>query len=135
MTAESDIVQVVAGVIRASDGGPILITRRPEGVHVGGLWEFPGGKVEPGEAPREALVREIREEVGIAVDVRGLVAEEVHAYSDRTVRLSLYECRLITPGNAPGISEVRVWCRLEDLDRYPMPEANTALVNALRSSI
>ena len=82
-------IHVVAGVVRSEDGR-VLIARRPPGSHMAGGWEFPGGKVAPGETPRDALGRELREEIGIEVlEAEPLVACR-HAYPDRTVFLDVW---------------------------------------------
>ena len=108
------MVTVAAALIR--DGSRFLIGRRPAGKARGGLWEFVGGKVEPGETPAEALVRECREELGAAVTMGREYGEWIHAYPDLTVRLILFEAELhgepkplehealrwITPAEIPG---------------------------------
>lgn len=86
------MTEVVAALIR--DGGGILICQRPEHKARGLLWEFPGGKVEPGESPREALVRECMEELNIRLTVGELFARVTHQYPELLVRLSLYEARI-----------------------------------------
>lgn len=81
-------VLVVAGLLRNSSGR-ILLSRRPAGKARAGLWEFPGGKVRPGESPQEALRRELREELGIEVEVQEELGRVVHAYPEITVELVL----------------------------------------------
>jgi 8-oxo-dGTP diphosphatase len=77
-------VIVVAAIIE--DEGAFLVTRRQKGVHLAGLWEFPGGKIDEGETQHAALAREIREELDAEIDVGDLVFHVTHAYDDRTVR-------------------------------------------------
>jgi 8-oxo-dGTP diphosphatase len=91
-------VRVVAAVLRRD--GRILVTRRHGHAERGGQWEFPGGKVEPGEAEGEALVREIREELGCAVAVETLLARTTHRYPDLEVELAFFACTL-EPGGVP----------------------------------
>src|SRR5512142_2608430 len=82
-------VIVAAGV--GIEGGRVLLSRRKRGTHLEGLWEFPGGKVEPGEDPRDALVRELREELGIEATVGDVVEVTFHRYAEKSVLLLFYE--------------------------------------------
>lgn len=84
---------MVAALIRR--GGTVLVQQRPPGASRGLLWEFPGGKVEPGESDAQALARECREELGVEVEVGAIAAQNLHAYADLEVELALYECRLL----------------------------------------
>ncbi len=86
------MIVVVAAVIE--ENGTFLVTRRQKGVHLAGLWEFPGGKIDQGETHAAALAREIREELDTDVDVGDLVFDVTHAYDDRTVALYFYRCTL-----------------------------------------
>ena len=102
--------------------GMIFIQQRPEAGHLGGLWEFPGGKCRPGEKPEGAVVRECREELGARVEILARLAEVRHAYSHFKVRLHVFICR-------PGKGRLRTgqphaWVKVSDLDRYPFPAAN-----------
>ncbi|MDA1000001.1 MAG: squalene synthase HpnC [bacterium] len=90
----SSPVDVVAGIVERE--GKYLVCRRPAGGHMAGFWEFPGGKIERGESPEEALVREIREELGIEVIVASKFWETRHAYDERTVHLQFFSCRLLS---------------------------------------
>jgi 8-oxo-dGTP diphosphatase len=121
---------VVAAVIRR--GGEILISRRHHGAERGGQWEFPGGKVEPGEAEPEALRREIAEELGCEVEVGGLVARHAHRYPDLEVELAFYRCRL-PPGAEPrpiGVASLE-WARAGTLARYDFCEADRPVLPVL----
>src|SRR5215831_2186212 len=84
-------IEVSAGLVFRD--GKLLITRRHVDTHLGGLWEFPGGKREPNESYEQCLVRELREELGIEVVVGGLVESLTHAYPEKTVVLNFYRCR------------------------------------------
>lgn len=111
--------------------GRLLITRRRAGSHLGGLWEFPGGKREPGETFEECLVREIREELGLEIAVGALFSEIIHAYQEKTVHLKFFACRRITgEPQAIGCAEF-AWVRKDDLAGYKFPEADAQLLDKL----
>jgi mutator protein MutT len=122
-------VDVVAGIL--VEDGRVLVARRLDGAHLGGLWEFPGGKVEPGETPEDGLVRELDEELGIRVhagDAWGIVS---HDYPERTVRLRfLFAERVAGEPRAVGCAEVR-WVVPDDLLALPFPPADRPLVDDL----
>ena len=127
----SDPVVVVAAIIR--DGNRVLLTRRRQDAHLGGLWEFPGGKVEEGESLEEALVREIFEELGMTIRPGKLYFEKEHVYPDRTVHLHFFECRIVEGApQARDVADFR-WTPPEDLDRFEFPDANRPLIRKLRS--
>lgn len=117
-----------------NDQGQVLIDRRkPEGL-LGGLWEFPGGKIEPGETIPDCIRREIQEELGLATEVGPLLTTVTHAYSHFKVTLHVHHCRHL--GGIPQpieCDEVR-WVELADLDTYPFPKANLTIIQALRAS-
>lgn len=121
---------MVAAIIRR--GQKILISRRPEGVHLSGLWEFPGGKVETGESLEPALAREILEELGVEISVIRETFSVEHQYSDRAVRLHFFECR-IEKGEPAAIEvDSLQWVSAADLGRYQFPEADKELVARLQ---
>src|SRR3954468_16997701 len=99
------LVEVVAAIIR--NDGKILITQRRDDVHLARLWEFPGGKVEAGESLSAALRREIREELGIAIQVGDEFFTIEHAYPEKTVRLHFFSCEMT--GGEPAALEVADW--------------------------
>ena len=123
-------VRVVAAVVRR--GGRILVTRRKADAERGGLWEFPGGKVELGEEEPQALRREIREELGCAVEVGRLRLRHRHAYPDLVVELAFYDCEL--PANeeprAIGVAEMD-WAQEGTLAGRPFCEADVAILPQL----
>ncbi len=123
-------VSVVAAVVRR--GGRILVTRRREDAERGGLWEFPGGKVEVGEGEVEALRREIREELGCAVHVGPLRLRHRHAYPDLVVDLAFYDCELpvAEEPRAIGVAEVD-WAQEGTLADRPFCEADVAILPQL----
>src|ERR1017187_7910806 len=88
-----NLIEVSAALIFRS--GKVLITQRHANAHLGGLWEFPGGKREAGETFEECLAREIREELGVEISVGKLFEEITHAYDEKAVRLKFFVCRLI----------------------------------------
>jgi A/G-specific adenine glycosylase len=113
---------IAVGVVRKD--GHILITRRKESGLLGGLWEFPGGKVEPGESPEEACRREIAEEVNLSVDVIGFIARVDHAYSHFRVAVDVFDCQYRTGEvTLSGPTDFR-WILVDETDEYPFPAVN-----------
>lgn len=128
---QTRLVHVVAGIVR--DGqGRILLAQRPPGKHLAGLWEFPGGKCEPGESPERALRRELAEEIGIdAGAVEPLIAVPWH-YPEKSVLLDVYAVR-DWRGEAHGREgQALRWTRIEDMQALSMPPADKPVVCALR---
>lgn len=119
---------VVATIYR---DGNYLIGKRPSTGFLGGLWEFPGGKLQPGETHQQALERECREELGITIKVGGLVAVAKHAYTHFKVTLNVYRCTLLsgTP-EAQAHTELR-WVTPEEFDAYPFPKGNHKFLRLL----
>ena len=110
----------------------VLVTRRPAEGLLGGLWEFPGGKIRPGESPAAACIREIAEEVGLRVEIAEPLAEVRHAYSHFRVRLHVFLCRHRGGRvrlNGPAAFR---WVRLEDLDGLALPKANHKFIPLLK---
>lgn len=127
MTSTTTIV-VVAAVVEANDS--FLVTRRPDGVHLAGMWEFPGGKIGPAESHADALTREMREELDAEVDVHDLVFETVHAYPERTVALYFYRCTLRGQPR-PLLGQQMRWVRRADLPSLGFPPADEELIRLL----
>lgn len=124
-------VHVVAGVIRDALGR-VLLARRTEGRDLAGLWEFPGGKREPGESPEDALVRELREELGIEARVGAPVIRVPQRYPEKRLVLDV---RSIDSWQGPARGregQALAWVPEDRLDRYPMPPADRPVVAALR---
>lgn len=115
-----------------NDQSQILIDRRrPEGL-LGGLWEFPGGKIEPGETVEECIKREIREELEIEIELGSHLITIYHAYSHFSVILNVYHCRHLTGVPRPiECDEVR-WVTLDELDQFTFPQGNLQIIDALR---
>ena len=127
------MVLVVAAALIDSDGR-VLIARRPSGRKMAGLWEFPGGKVEPGETPESALIRELREELGIDVTENCLapLTFASHAYPEFHLLMPLYVCR-VWEGQVKGNEKQALkWVFPRDLRDFPMPEADKPLIPTLR---
>jgi 8-oxo-dGTP diphosphatase len=123
---------VVAAAVIIRDGR-VLLTRRAEGQHLAGLWEFPGGKLEDGESPEEALVRECQEECGIEVEVAEILEVTHHRYPEKEVLLLFYRCEL--RGGQVRHLEVadHAWVAPEDLDDYPLPPADEGVVARIQA--
>jgi len=122
------LVLVVAAVVVRGDR--VLLSRRPPGKHLAGLWEFPGGKVEEGETPEEALVREVREEVGVEIRRLRPYAFVHHAYPEKRILMLAYRCEA---ADEPGDAELEWrWQPLAELDAASMPPADAPIVLSLR---
>jgi 8-oxo-dGTP diphosphatase len=122
---------VVTAAIIERDGA-FLVTRRPRGVHLEGLWEFPGGKCEPGESREDCLAREILEELGASVTVRSEVFHVTHTYDDRVVDLHFFRCEM--PGTPqPLLGQEIQWVNGEGLVDLEFPPADAELIALLRS--
>ncbi|WP_409525300.1 Nudix family hydrolase [Nitrincola sp. MINF-07-Sa-05] len=127
----NDVIHVVAAVI-VDAAGQILIARRPESKHQGGLWEFPGGKVEVGETPLDALQRELHEELGIDVNQARPLIQILHRYPDKSVKLDVWRVDGFS-GEAHGKEGQPVcWVDEAELDEYAFPAANKPIITALR---
>ena len=125
-------VSVVAAIIRRDDR--ILITRRLNDVHLAGLWEFPGGKVEPGESLEVALQREILEELGIKIRVNDEFFRIDHDYPTKSVRLHFFNCTVLEgEAQCHEVADLR-WVTAEDLTNYEFPPADAHVLAKLRST-
>lgn len=127
-------VLLVSAVALIDADGRVLLAQRPEGKSLAGLWEFPGGKVEPGESPEAALIRELHEELGIATWQSCLapLTFASHAYADFHLLMPLFACRRWqgTPQSREG--QALAWVRPQELRNYPMPPADLPLIPILR---
>lgn len=127
-------IQVVAAVI-FDEAGRLLITRRPASSHLGGYWEFPGGKIDPGEQPEEALQREIKEELDARVKVEERLWQTVYAYPEKTVDISFYRCRLLAHQTLRPVQVAAMrWVHPEQLDQFPFPPADAAFITFLKEN-
>ncbi len=137
MTASHRLLLVAACAL-IDDGKRLLIAQRPKGKQLAGLWEFPGGKIEPGESPEDTLVRELKEELAIRVDAANLTALTFasHRYPDFHLLMPLFACRQWDGTPTPLEGQAIAWAPVTDLLRedspYPMPPADAPLIPALR---
>lgn len=125
---------LVAAVALVDVDGRVLIAERPEGKSMAGLWEFPGGKVEPGETPEQALIRELKEELAIDVTEACLAPFTFasHNYEDFHLLMPLYLCRRWDGILQPLEGQQVKWVRPLELRAYPMPPADEPLIAMLR---
>ena len=123
---------VVAVALLTDDAGRVLMQRRPEAVMLGGLWEFPGGKVEPGETPAEACAREVREELGVEATVGREVAVVDHTYSHLRVRLHAFRCRIASGEPTTVTGEPMRWLGPDEMDAVAVPRASRKIIEAAR---
>jgi 8-oxo-dGTP diphosphatase len=121
---------VVAGVIRRC-GGEILLAQRPPGVHMAGLWELPGGKVRDGESPPAALIRELREELGIETEVGDPVTFAVHEEPGRRILLLFYNAEILAGEPQSLEGQALAWVPPRRLVDYDTPPADAQLVQVL----
>jgi mutator protein MutT len=123
------VIEVAAGLVFRR--GLLLITQRPLAAHLGGLWEFPGGKREPTETFEECLHRELREELGIEVDVRELVESILYEYPEKTVLLKFYRCAWLRHEPRSLGCPAFAWVAREELAQYHFPAADARLLEKL----
>ena len=127
-------IVLVAAVALIDPDGRVLLARRPEGKSMAGLWEFPGGKVEPHETPEQCLMRELEEELGIGTWENCLapLTFASHAYAEFHLLMPLYACRKWAGIAQPREGQQLAWVRARELGDYPMPPADLPLVAILR---
>lgn len=130
-------VVLVAAVALLDSDGRILLAQRPEGKAMAGLWEFPGGKVEAGELPEYALMRELEEELGIETRPTCFfpIGFASHSYADFHLLMPLFVCRTWRGMASPREGQALKWIKLADLSDYPMPAADVPLIAALRQML
>jgi mutator protein MutT len=126
--APPDPTSIAVAVVRRA--GQVLIGRRAPQSRLGGLWEFPGGKVRPGETPEAAAARECLEETGLAVRVGDLSLEVTHPYKYGTVRIRFFAAEPVDPAQPPA--EPFRWVPVSGLSAYTFPPANAAILERLR---
>ena len=130
-------IVVSAGVV--VERGRVLLTQRKSGSHLAGAWEFPGGKVEPGEDPRDALARELREELGIETTVGEIVDVAFHRYeeADKAVLLLFFEATRTPTSREPVALDVAdfTWGGVDDLEPARFPPADVAVLGKVRARL
>jgi 8-oxo-dGTP diphosphatase len=133
--ARSPLVLVSAAVILCADR--VLLTQRKSGTHLAGAWEFPGGKVEPDEDPRDALVRELAEELGVTATVGEIVEVTFHRYPSKSVLLLFYEARLVPGSPEPRALDVAAvkWAEVSELCDDLFPPADVAVLAKVRTRL
>jgi mutator protein MutT len=128
--SEPAAIDVAAGLVFRAN--KLLITLRHDDVHLGGLWEFPGGKREPHESFEECLRRELAEELGIEVRIGELIESDTHAYPEKTVHLKFYRCYWVQhEPRLLGCADLR-WVSAEELKDYEFPAADARLLERLK---
>ncbi|MDG1425760.1 MAG: (deoxy)nucleoside triphosphate pyrophosphohydrolase [Paracoccaceae bacterium] len=125
---------LVSAVALIDRDGRVLLAQRPEGKSMAGLWEFPGGKVEEGETPEAALVRELHEELGIETwdSCLAPLTFASHKYEDFHLLMPLFACRKWSGIVRPKEGQALKWVTARDLSKYPMPAADLPLIPILR---
>jgi 8-oxo-dGTP diphosphatase len=124
---------VVAACALVDADGRVLLAQRPQGKQLAGLWEFPGGKVEPGETPEQCLIRELHEEIGIETDIPCLapLTFASHSYDDFHLLMPLFVCRRFRGIAQPREGQVLKWMRPRQMRDYPRPPADAPLIQFL----
>lgn len=125
------IIDVSAGLVFRD--GKLLITQRRQQTHLGGLWEFPGGKREPQETFEACLARELREELGIEVAVLELIESLTHDYPEKSVHLCFFRCRWLRHEPQPIDCAALQWVTAAELANYPFPAADARLLKKLQA--
>ncbi|MEM8802626.1 MAG: 8-oxo-dGTP diphosphatase MutT [Pseudomonadota bacterium] len=125
---------LVSAVALIDADGRVLLAQRPEGKSMAGLWEFPGGKVEPGETPEVALIRELEEELGINTWESCLapLTFASHSYDSFHLLMPLFACRKWQGAPMSKENQKLTWVRPNELRNYPMPDADIPLIQVLR---
>jgi mutator protein MutT len=125
----SNVIEVSAALIFRN--GKILITQRHAKSHLGGFWEFPGGKCEPGETFEQCLAREIHEELGVEITAGELFEDITHAYPEKTIRLKFFVCKLISGEPQPLDCAAFKWVEKAELAGFKFPAADARLLEKL----
>lgn len=123
------MINVTAGVVERD--GKFLIAKRKIGSHLGGMWEFPGGKIEAGETPEECLKRELREEFGVEVRVKDFIEESIFDHSDRTICLKGYRVDYLSGDFALNVHEEILWVTPEELRQFVFCPADLPIVSKI----
>jgi len=127
-----NLIEVSAALIFRAD--QLLITQRHAAAHLGGLWEFPGGKREAGETFEQCLIREIREELGVEISVGELFEAIAHDYPEKSVHLKFFNCRLLAGEPQPLDCAAVKWVDQTELAQFEFPAADARLLEKLKAS-
>jgi 8-oxo-dGTP diphosphatase len=121
---------LIAACALVDADGRVLLAQRPEGKQLAGLWEFPGGKVEPGETPEQCIIRELHEEIGIETEIPCLapLTFASHSYDDFHLLMPLFVCRRFRGIAQPREGQALKWVRPKQMRDYPMPPADAPLI-------
>ncbi|WP_055667493.1 (deoxy)nucleoside triphosphate pyrophosphohydrolase [Desnuesiella massiliensis] len=125
------MIDVVAAIIE-NGSGEILIARRKQEKQLGGFWEFPGGKVDKGEKPEESLVRELKEEMDVLIEVKEFFGENIHQYDRGIIKLIAFKCKIMSGTIKLVDHDNCVWVRREQLDSYNFAPADVPFVERLK---
>lgn len=128
------MIEVVCGVIGNSKG-QFLACLRPLGKHLGGLWELPGGKLDPGESPESALIRELREELSIEVEVGSALSCVIWHYEEVTICLIPFRCRIVAGEIQPTEHDQVLWCAPENFDDLAWAPADLPVLREIEASL
>jgi len=133
----SSLATLLVAAAVVVEEGRVLLTQRKAGTHLAGAWEFPGGKVRPGEDPRCALVRELQEELGIESVVGDVMEVTFHRYPERSVLLLFYEARRTPSSPDPRALDVAAfrWATRHELDEASFPPADVAILRKVRARL
>ncbi|MCH7954364.1 MAG: 8-oxo-dGTP diphosphatase MutT [Candidatus Marinimicrobia bacterium] len=126
---KSSLTAVVAGIIKHN--GQYLITKRFENSHLGGMWEFPGGKIMKGESEKTALKRELKEEVGINCSIGELVYKTNYHYPDLSINIKFYQCKLLSGEPKPLECAAVKWIKSSKFSQYEFPPSDIKLIEML----
>lgn len=125
--------QIGVAVITDAQGNILIDRRKQEGL-LGGLWEFPGGKIEPGESVEACVSREIKEELGIEIEVGDRLITIEHAYTHFKVTLNVFSCKYLSGEPQPIECDEVKWVTLDEIDEYPFPKANSQIIEAMKQA-
>ena len=126
--------QAIALVVPFNGDGNVLLLKRDSGQHCGDLWSFPGGKIEPGESPKIAAIRELTEETGLEGSDWKFLGDSTFEYPDRLLHFFLFICQCddLKP---IACESTHVWIESDQLSSYPMPDANKALLQTIQTKL